>query len=61
MMSYFVPLILASSLLRMTFRMSLKTYDFKGVSEGDFEEAFKGDFEVIFFREPKCIGGNPWP
>ena len=60
-MSNFVPLILASSLLRMTFKMPIKTYDFKGVSEEDFEEAFKGDFEVIFFREPKCIWEIPWP
>ena len=55
MMSNFVPLILASSLLRMTFRMPLKTYDFKGVSEEDFEETFKGDFEVIF----SCEGAAP--
>ena len=55
MMSNFVPLILASSLLRMTFRMPLKTYDFKGVSEEDFEEAFKGDFEVIFSCEEAAL------
>ena len=40
--------------------MPLKTYDFKGVSEEDFEEAFKGDFEVIFSCEEAALEVLLW-